>query len=42
VVVEFVVSDAEAARLIELVGAERASLFYVRIPVELGVTRNGG
>lgn len=41
-VVEFVVSDAEAACLIELVGAERASLFYVQTPVEFGVTRDGG
>jgi len=42
VVVEFVVSDAEAATLIELVGAERASLFYVKAPVEFGVSRDGG
>ena len=42
VIVEFVVSDAEAARLIELVDAEGASLFYVKIPVEFGVTRDGG
>jgi len=41
VIVEFVVSDAEAARLIELVGAEGASLFYAKIPVEFGVTRDG-
>lgn len=42
IVVEFVVSDAEAARLIDLVSAERASLFYVKIPVEFGLTRDGG
>jgi hypothetical protein len=42
VVVDFVVSDAEAAALIALVGAERASLFYVRAPVEFGVTRDSG
>lgn len=41
VIVEFVVSDAEAARLIELVGTERASLFYAKIPVEFGVTQDG-
>ena len=42
VVVEFVVTEVEAARLIEIVGDERASLFYVRIPVEFGITRGGG
>jgi len=42
VVVEFVVTEVEAARLIEIVGAERASLFCVKAPVEFGVTRDGG
>lgn len=36
VVVEFVVTEVEAARLTEIVGAERASLFYVKAPVEFG------
>ena len=42
IVVDFVVSDAEAARLIDLVSAERASLFYVKIPVEFGLTPDSG
>lgn len=40
VVVEFVVSEEEAARLIEMIGAEKASLFYMKIPVEFGLTND--
>ncbi len=42
VCVELVVSEDEVARLLALVGNEQASLFYVRVPVEFGVTRDGG
>lgn len=38
VVVEFVVTAEEAERLLALISAEKASLFYVKIPVEFGVT----
>jgi PII-like signaling protein len=41
IAVEFVVSESEAARLIDLVGAEQASLFYLRVPVEFGLTPGG-
>jgi uncharacterized protein len=34
--VEFVVDDAEAARLLDLIRRERLSIFYVRVPVEFG------
>jgi PII-like signaling protein len=36
--VVFMVSDAEAARLLELLGREQLDLFYVRMPAEYGVT----
>lgn len=42
VVVEFVVSAEEAERLLALVSEEKASLFYVKIPVEFGVTGTTG
>jgi PII-like signaling protein len=42
VVVEFVVTEEEATRLLDMVTAEKASVFYVRIPVEFGLTNNGG
>lgn len=38
VVVEFVVSEADAQRMLELVAAEKQSFFYVKVPVEYGVT----
>ena len=38
VVVEFVVTADEAERLLALLDEEKASLFYVKIPVEFGVT----
>jgi PII-like signaling protein len=34
--VDFIVSDAEAERLLEMVTAERVGLVYARIPVEFG------
>jgi uncharacterized protein len=34
--VEFVVTDAEAERLLDLVRCERVSVFYGRSPVEFG------
>lgn len=37
VVVEFVVGDAEAVRLIERVRAEGVHAFYVKLPAEAGV-----
>jgi PII-like signaling protein len=40
IVVEFVVSEDEAQRLLDMVSAERASLLYVKIPVAFGVTGN--
>jgi PII-like signaling protein len=38
VVVEFVVTPDEADRLLALLAAEKVSLFYVKMPVEFGVT----
>ncbi|MDD5297409.1 MAG: DUF190 domain-containing protein [Rhodocyclaceae bacterium] len=38
VVVEFVLTAEEADRLLALLEAENASLFYVKIPVQFGVT----
>jgi PII-like signaling protein len=38
VTVEFVVTEEEATRLIDMVGAENASVFYVKIPVEFGLS----
>ena len=38
VMVEFVVTEEEALRLIDMVAAEKASVFYLKIPVEFGVT----
>ena len=37
VAVEFVVSDEEAAKLIDLLRRERVSIFYARAPVEFEV-----
>jgi PII-like signaling protein len=34
--VEFVVSDAEARTLLDLLHRERVSIFYARMPVEFG------
>ncbi|HUH93767.1 MAG TPA: DUF190 domain-containing protein [Casimicrobiaceae bacterium] len=34
--VEFVVSDEEADRLLDLLRRERVSIFYVRVPAEFG------
>ncbi len=36
VVVEFVVTDDEARRLLDLLRGERVSLFYARVPAEFG------
>jgi len=36
--VGFVVSEAEAGRLLALLGAEQIKLFYVKIPAESGTT----
>ena len=40
VAVEFIVTDDEAARLLELVQREGLTLFYVRLPAEYGVTNS--
>lgn len=37
VVVEFMVSDEEAERLLALARTEKLPLFYVRVPVEFGI-----
>ena len=34
--VEFVVTDAEAEKLLALLRGERVSIFYARVPVEFG------
>jgi uncharacterized protein len=36
IVVEFVVTDDEAARLLDLLRSERVSVFYARVPAEFG------
>ena len=36
--VVFVISEEEADRLLALIRAEKLSLFYVRIPIDYGVT----
>ncbi|MEO8802048.1 MAG: DUF190 domain-containing protein [Rudaea sp.] len=36
--VDFVVSDADADRLLELVNSEKQSIFYARLATEFGVT----
>jgi PII-like signaling protein len=36
--VGFVVDDGEADRLLQLIEDEKVSLFYVRVPVDYGVT----
>lgn len=35
--VEFVISEAEAVRLLELIRTEGLSLFYMKMPVEYGL-----
>jgi len=35
--IDFAVSDDDAARLLDLVRAERVGIFYVRMPIEFGV-----
>lgn len=35
--VEFIVSDAEAERLLELVKQEKIQMFYMKIPAEYGL-----
>ncbi|HAO31617.1 MAG TPA: DUF190 domain-containing protein [Candidatus Competibacter sp.] len=39
--VMFAVSDEEADRLLELLAREGLRLFYVRMPIDYGVTRGG-
>jgi PII-like signaling protein len=39
--VGFVVTEDAARMLLELIEAEGLSLFYVKVPVEFGVTRGG-
>ncbi|HEX6138404.1 MAG TPA: DUF190 domain-containing protein [Casimicrobiaceae bacterium] len=34
--IDFAVSDDEAQRLLDRIGAERISIFYVRLPIEYG------
>jgi len=36
VVVEFAVTDAQATALLELLGRERVSVFYARVPAQFG------
>lgn len=38
--VEFIVSDEEAQRLLDLVRAEKLKLFYARSPVEYGIVED--
>ena len=40
--IDFAVSDAEAQRLLDLIRAERISIFYVRVPIEFGVVEGNG
>lgn len=40
--VGFVVTEDEAQRLFELIDAEGLSLFYIKLPVEFGVTGRSG
>ncbi|MGD9788192.1 MAG: DUF190 domain-containing protein [Sulfuricellaceae bacterium] len=42
VVVEFIVSDDEAERLLGLARSEKMPLFYVRVPAEFGILNGGG
>lgn len=35
--IDFAVTDEEAQRLLDLIGNERVSIFYVRLPIEYGV-----
>jgi PII-like signaling protein len=35
--IDFAVSDDEAQRLLDRIGAERISIFYLRMPIEYGV-----
>ncbi|HEX7329778.1 MAG TPA: DUF190 domain-containing protein [Casimicrobiaceae bacterium] len=41
VAVDFAVTDDEANRLIERIRAEGIRIFYVRVPVELGIVNEG-
>lgn len=41
VIVEFVLTDEEADRLLDALKAENLSLFYFRLPLEFGIL-NGG
>lgn len=40
--VGFVVSDDETQKLIDMIDAEGLSLFYIKVPVEFGVTGMAG
>jgi PII-like signaling protein len=35
--VEFIVTDSEAAQLLELIGKEKARVFYARLPASFGI-----
>ena len=35
--VEFIVDDAEAVRLLALIGTQKLRVFYAKVPAELGV-----
>ena len=39
--VGFLVTDEEGQKLVETIAAENLSLFYIRIPVDAGLTRTG-
>ena len=39
--VDFVVTDSEALRLIEMISTENLSLIYARMPVDFGTTGSG-
>lgn len=40
--VEFVVTDEESAKLLELIGREQISLFYAKVPAEFGLLPGSG
>jgi len=40
-VVEFIVTDEEAQRLLGLLDREKLQLFYMRVPAQLGVSSPG-
>ncbi len=39
--VEFVISDAEAQKLLDLIAAEKVRVFYAKYPAQFGMTEGG-